>query len=166
MKTTLIIASILATAFGAPALSPATRRQADDNLQSFTGALGGIEATPVTDSGNAARPFQVKGDAFVNIGAALARSCDQQFNACANAANGGDATLSVSACSTQQNQCTASAQGSAVPAQGNANANSGSAGNANASNGDSNRNAASCKKKQKTKDNAKIGNANEKQETM
>ncbi|KAF2658658.1 hypothetical protein K491DRAFT_565342, partial [Lophiostoma macrostomum CBS 122681] len=72
------------------------------NLQPFTGALGGITATPVQNSGDAKRPFLVKGDTFVNIGAALQRSCDQQFNACANAANGGDATLSVSGCSTQK----------------------------------------------------------------
>lgn len=48
------------------------------NSQSFTGALGGVEATPVLDSGNADRPFDVNGDTFVNIGAALQRSCDQQ----------------------------------------------------------------------------------------
>ncbi|KAF2845625.1 hypothetical protein T440DRAFT_407557 [Plenodomus tracheiphilus IPT5] len=102
MKTTFIVASLFATAFSAPTLSPAARRQAGGNLQTFTAALGGIAATAVTNSGNANRPFQVKGDTFVNLGAALARSCDQQFNACANAANGGDATLSVSACSAQQ----------------------------------------------------------------
>lgn len=102
MKTTLIIASLLAAAFSAPTAHPAARRQAGGNFQTFSAALGGIAATPVVDSGNADRPFQVKGDTFVNIGAALARSCDQQFNACANAANGGDASLSVSACSTQQ----------------------------------------------------------------
>jgi hypothetical protein len=61
------------------------------NSQSFTGALGGIKATPVVDSGNAARPFSVKGDTFVNIGAALQRSCDQQANGCMNLVNGGGA---------------------------------------------------------------------------
>jgi hypothetical protein len=60
------------------ALSSPIRRQ--NNLQTFQGALGGEAATPVEDSGNADRPFQVGGDTFVNIGAALARSCDQQFN--------------------------------------------------------------------------------------
>lgn len=101
MKSTFIIASLVAIAVGAPASAP-HGRQAGGNFQTFTAALGGISATPVVDSGNADRPFQVKGDTFVNIGAALARSCDQQFNACANAANGGDKTLSVAACSTQQ----------------------------------------------------------------
>lgn len=96
MKLTTVIFAIFAVALGAP-----TCRQAS-NKQTFTSALGGIAATPVQDSGNADRPFQVKGDTFANIDAALARSCDQQFNACANAANGGDATLSVAQCSTQK----------------------------------------------------------------
>ncbi|KAH8725145.1 hypothetical protein GQ44DRAFT_749854 [Phaeosphaeriaceae sp. PMI808] len=77
------------------------------NSQSFTGALGGIAATPILDSGNDARPFQVKGDTFVNLAAALQRSCDQQFNACANAANGGAANLSTQQCQTQKNACSA-----------------------------------------------------------
>jgi hypothetical protein len=102
MKSTLIIASLIAATLGAPTYLPTWRRQAGGNFQTFTGALGGIAATPVTDSGIANRQFQVKGDTFVNIGAALARSCDQQFNACANAANGGDAALSVTQCSAQK----------------------------------------------------------------
>jgi hypothetical protein len=60
------------------ALSSPIRRQS--NLQTFTSALGGEAATPVEDSGNADRPFQVGSDTFVNLAAALARSCDQQFN--------------------------------------------------------------------------------------
>ncbi|KAI8943267.1 hypothetical protein NX059_001286 [Plenodomus lindquistii] len=142
MKTTLIIASLFAAAFSAPTSSPVARRQAGGNLQTFTGALGGIAATPVEDSGNADRPFSVKGDTFANLSAALARSCDQQFNACANAANGGDATLSLADCSAQQDQCTAGAQGDAAAqgnAGGNANAN---AGNANANAGNANNNNA------------------------
>ena len=75
------------------------------NSQSFTGALGGIAATPITDSGNEDRPFQVKSDTFVNIGAALQRSCDQQFNACANAANGGDGAFSTQECQAQKGEC-------------------------------------------------------------
>ncbi|KAF2468557.1 uncharacterized protein BDR25DRAFT_373144 [Lindgomyces ingoldianus] len=77
------------------------------NSQKFTGALGGIAATPVLDSGNADRPFSVKGDTFVNIGAALQRSCDQQFNACANAANAGAVDFSSSDCQDQKTQCSA-----------------------------------------------------------
>jgi hypothetical protein len=93
----MIIASLMALAFAAPM----TKRA---NSQTFTGALGGIAATPIEDSGNPDRPFQVKADTFVNLGAALQRSCDQQFNACANKANGGDKTLSLSACSEQQSK--------------------------------------------------------------
>ena len=96
MKSTIIAFALFAAAFGAP-----TRRQTG-NLQTFTGALGGIAATPVQNSGDAKKPFQVKGDTFVNLSAALARSCDQQFNACANAANGGDKTLSVAQCTSQK----------------------------------------------------------------
>ncbi|KAK7185228.1 hypothetical protein PSPO01_08745 [Paraphaeosphaeria sporulosa] len=102
MKTNAIMCTLLAVALAAPA-APYSKRQGQ-NFQTFTGALGGISATPVTDSGNPDRKFQVKGDTFVNIGAALQRSCDQQFNACANKANGGDKTLSVSACSDQKSK--------------------------------------------------------------
>ncbi|ORX95143.1 hypothetical protein BCR34DRAFT_629077 [Clohesyomyces aquaticus] len=77
------------------------------NNQAFTGALGGIAATPVEDSGDAKRPFQVKGDTFVNLAAALQRSCDQQFNACANAANAGGVAFSSADCQAQKTQCSA-----------------------------------------------------------
>ncbi|KAF1962278.1 hypothetical protein CC80DRAFT_512530 [Byssothecium circinans] len=111
MKTTIILSTLFTLALSAPTVYQPTRRQ--NNAQSFAGALGGIAATPVLDSGDAKRPFSVKGDTFVNIGAALQRSCDQQFNACANAANGGDETLSVAACSDQKTQCSAAGQGAA-----------------------------------------------------
>ncbi|KAF2655209.1 hypothetical protein K491DRAFT_599343 [Lophiostoma macrostomum CBS 122681] len=74
------------------------------NSQTFTGALGGVAATPVDDSGDAKKPFSVKGDTFVNLSAALQRSCDQQFNACANLANGGDQTISVADCTAQKGE--------------------------------------------------------------
>ncbi|KAF2193416.1 hypothetical protein K469DRAFT_550431 [Zopfia rhizophila CBS 207.26] len=74
------------------------------NSQAFAGALGGVEATPVLDSGNPDRPFEVNGDTFVNIGAALQRSCDQQFNGCANLANGGDETISTADCQAQKGE--------------------------------------------------------------
>ncbi|KAF2122873.1 hypothetical protein BDV96DRAFT_9500 [Lophiotrema nucula] len=119
MKTA-IIATLIALAAARPYVTRA-------NLQTFTGALGGIAATPVEDSGNPDRPFQVKGDTFVNIAAAFQRSCDQQFNACANAANGGDKTLSVSACSDQQTQCNAAAQSANTANTGNAANNAGNA---------------------------------------
>jgi hypothetical protein len=74
------------------------------NAQSFTGALGGIEATPILDSDNEDRPFDVNGANFVNIGAALQRSCDQQFNGCANAANGGNGNFSTADCQAQKSE--------------------------------------------------------------
>ncbi|KAF2247903.1 hypothetical protein BU26DRAFT_505683 [Trematosphaeria pertusa] len=84
------------------------------NAQTFAGALGGVEATPVLDSGNADRPFDVAGDTFVNIGAALQRSCDQQFNGCANLANGGAADFSTSDCQAQKDECSAASAGAAA----------------------------------------------------
>lgn len=104
MKTATVLSALLAVALGAPSVNDALYRRQGQNFQTFTGALGGIAATPVTDSGDAKRKFQVKGDTFVNVAAALQRSCDQQFNACANKANGGDKTLSVSACSDQKSE--------------------------------------------------------------
>ncbi|KAI9759266.1 MAG: hypothetical protein M4579_002475 [Chaenotheca gracillima] len=101
-----------ASATGAAAASTtsaaATSQAAGGNLQTFTGSLGGA-ATPVTDSGDAKRPFQVKADTFVNVGAALQRSCSQQFNACANAANSKAIASSVGDCQTQEEQCNAAA---------------------------------------------------------
>jgi hypothetical protein len=83
-------------------LSVPTKRQ--NNLQPFAGAVAGIAATPIEDSGNPDRPFQVGGDTFVNLGAALQRSCDQQFNACANEANGGG-DVDVASCAAQKGMC-------------------------------------------------------------
>ncbi|KAF4596583.1 hypothetical protein EYR38_007970 [Pleurotus pulmonarius] len=57
----------------------------DGNLQTFSGALGGVEAPPVTDAGNGR--FQVQGNTFNNLRDALTRSCDLQVNDCSNAAN-------------------------------------------------------------------------------
>jgi hypothetical protein len=104
MKTAAILSAIFVAALGAPAPQDYLPKRQGQNFQTFAGALGGVAATPITDSGNADRKFQVKGDTFVNLGAALQRSCDQQFNACANKANGGDKTLSVSACSDQKSK--------------------------------------------------------------
>ncbi|KAF1836132.1 hypothetical protein BDW02DRAFT_567331 [Decorospora gaudefroyi] len=75
------------------------------NAQSFTGALGGIAATPILDSGIEDRPFAVKADTFDNLGAALQRSCDQQFNGCANEANGGNPEFSTQDCAAQKGMC-------------------------------------------------------------
>ncbi len=73
------------------------------NVQLFTGTLGGPPPPVVSSSGE--RPFSVNGDTFVNIGAAVGRSCDIQHNACANAANGGSLSGGVGQCDTQDQAC-------------------------------------------------------------
>ncbi|KAF7952336.1 uncharacterized protein EAE97_001833 [Botrytis byssoidea] len=84
--------------------SPATSSSAGSSAS----ALGGIAAPPITNSGDSARPFSVNGNTFVNEAAALQRSCDIQFNACADAFNGGKANgFSMSDCQTQENSCLA-----------------------------------------------------------
>jgi len=78
------------------------------NLQTFAGALGGA-APAVTPGG---RGFEVANNAdFLNLSAALGRSCDVQHNACANAANSNkDAGFAVSDCETQNSACRAGIQ--------------------------------------------------------
>jgi hypothetical protein len=69
------------------------------------GTLGG-PCPPVTSSTDKRRPFAVNGNTFVNSGAAVQRSCDIQFNACADAANGGKLPgKTVGDCQTQKNSC-------------------------------------------------------------
>ena len=75
------------------------------NVQSFTGALGGIAPAVVSSAGD--RPFTVNGNTFVKAGAAIQRSCDIQHNACANAANSGSIEVSVADCDAQQATCAA-----------------------------------------------------------
>ncbi|KAI0174312.1 hypothetical protein BJ166DRAFT_620829 [Pestalotiopsis sp. NC0098] len=80
------------------------------NLQTFTGALGGASADPITNSGNTERPFEVDGDTFPDFSTAAGRSCDNQKNACAKVANsqqGG--SLQVSDCDQQNTECKAAA---------------------------------------------------------
>ncbi|KZT41284.1 hypothetical protein SISSUDRAFT_353536 [Sistotremastrum suecicum HHB10207 ss-3] len=74
------------------------------NLQTFTGALGGIAAGPVTQSG---KEFVAGGNKFQSKANALTRSCDIQHNACADAANkaGNKGALTVAACGAQQEEC-------------------------------------------------------------
>ncbi|KAF5360530.1 hypothetical protein D9756_004744 [Leucocoprinus leucothites] len=81
------------------------------NLQTFSGALGGATAPPVTAGG---KGFIVNGSEFLNIGAALGRSCDVQHNQCANVANsqaGRSSGLTVGQCDQQNNACRAAATG-------------------------------------------------------
>jgi hypothetical protein len=86
--------------------SSSSSAAAGQNLQSFTGALGGISAPPVVVGG---RGFTVQGNSdFLNLSAALGRSCDVQHNQCANAANSNkSAGFSVSDCDQQDTQCRA-----------------------------------------------------------
>jgi len=77
------------------------------NLQTFTGALGGVLASPITDSGNAARPFLVQGDTFSDFASAGSRSCANQHNICADLANNGTGSFTVSECDDQSTTCVA-----------------------------------------------------------
>ncbi|KAK0187979.1 hypothetical protein F5146DRAFT_1113137 [Armillaria mellea] len=100
-------ASVAAVAASSAAASTNIAARSNGNLQTFTGALGGTAAPAVTAGG---RGFVVEGsDDFLNVGAALTRSCDIQHNACANAANSGSAGISVSDCDAQSAQCKAAA---------------------------------------------------------
>ncbi|KAI0784250.1 hypothetical protein C8Q75DRAFT_795160 [Abortiporus biennis] len=98
-----------ATSSAAAATSTAASTATGGNLQTFTGALGGVTPPAVTALGNG--QFQVDGNsAFNDLSNALTRSCDVQHNKCANAANasGNKGDLTVSACGDQQTQCNAS----------------------------------------------------------
>jgi transcription initiation factor TFIID subunit 15 len=71
-----------------------------------SGSLGG-SAPLVTASGNADRPFEVNGNTFVAAANAVERSCDIQFNTCADLANSGKLNgKTVSDCTTQKASCT------------------------------------------------------------
>lgn len=106
------------------AAAPAATGNADttpatsSNLQTFTGDLGAA-ADPITNSGDAKRPFEVNGATFVNFAAAAARTCDIQFNACANAANGGQG-IAFADCNTQKTACGAAQSSAAVTSFGTA----------------------------------------------
>jgi hypothetical protein len=54
------------------------------NLQTFTGALNGVVAPPITMSNVAGRPFNVQGDTFQDFQSAGARTCDKQYTGCSN----------------------------------------------------------------------------------
>lgn len=75
------------------------------NVQEFTGTLGA--AAPPVISSAVERPFNVKGSTFLNIGAAITRSCDVQKNECSNAANSGAIEGGVQQCEAQREQCVA-----------------------------------------------------------
>ncbi|OBT68592.1 hypothetical protein VE03_01747 [Pseudogymnoascus sp. 23342-1-I1] len=84
----------------------ATDATAGTNVQTFTGAIGGAAPAITETAGD--RPFTVNGNTFVNIGAALQRSCDIQNNACFNAVNSGELSGGTAQCQDQQTACNAS----------------------------------------------------------
>ncbi|KAG6367352.1 hypothetical protein INS49_001540 [Diaporthe citri] len=91
---------------GGSVLFPRQQGATGQNLQAFTGALGGIKADAVTNSGNSERPFEVDGDTFTDFNSAAQRSCDNQKNKCSQEANNGsNAGFEVSDCDSQNNQC-------------------------------------------------------------
>ncbi|KAG6844607.1 hypothetical protein H0H87_005541 [Tephrocybe sp. NHM501043] len=98
--------SISASSVSASAATVTTATPTTGNLQKFTGALGGKAAPAVTPGG---RGFVVSGsDDFLDVAAALGRSCDIQHNQCANVANsatGRSSGLSVGQCDSQNNDC-------------------------------------------------------------
>jgi hypothetical protein len=81
-------------------------RQLSD-LQTFSGALAGFAASPITNSGDPERPFSVDGETFTDFESAARRSCDNQFQECSQLANeqGGDkGEVSVGECDVQKGE--------------------------------------------------------------
>ncbi|OCH86068.1 hypothetical protein OBBRIDRAFT_856430 [Obba rivulosa] len=106
-----VAATSSAAAVASAAVPAATLAVSGSNLQTFSGALGGVNPPAVTSLSNG--QFQVDGNsAFNNLQSALQRSCDVQNNQCADAANasGNKGSLTVAACNSQQSQCNAQAQ--------------------------------------------------------
>ncbi|KAM0319250.1 hypothetical protein ACHAPQ_010383 [Fusarium lateritium] len=91
---------------GAKATDPATQANGD-NIQSFTGTLGGPAPPVVSSTGD--KPFSVNGNTFNGANVALGRSCDIQKNACADAANSGQLDGGVQQCEEQLQECRAAA---------------------------------------------------------
>ncbi|KAF6809491.1 hypothetical protein CPLU01_02188 [Colletotrichum plurivorum] len=83
------------------------RQAGSQNLQTFTGALGGVKASPITKSNNPDRPFEVEGDTFPDFSTAANRACDNQKNKCSEAANNGAQKFDVSKCDEQATECKA-----------------------------------------------------------
>jgi hypothetical protein len=91
-------------------------RQSSD-LQTFTGSIGGFRASPITNSGDPKRKFRVEQDTFTDFKSAANRACDNQFNACSQAANeqgGNKGSFSVTECDQQKNQCRTAQQNARV----------------------------------------------------
>ncbi|KIK69648.1 hypothetical protein GYMLUDRAFT_515999 [Collybiopsis luxurians FD-317 M1] len=103
VTVTVTAATAAATTSAATAAaSPA----AGQNLQTFT---GNRSLPPAVTTGG--KGFVVTGDndgGFINLSAALQRSCSIQHNACADVANSGGG-FAVSQCDQQETQCEAAA---------------------------------------------------------
>jgi hypothetical protein len=102
---TVTVTGAAAAATGTAAATAGGAATTGTNVQTFTGTLGGAAAPIQKIAGN--RPFQVNGNTFVNVGAALQRSCDIQNNSCFNAVNSGQLTGGTAQCSQQQTACLA-----------------------------------------------------------
>ncbi|CCM02408.1 uncharacterized protein FIBRA_04506 [Fibroporia radiculosa] len=99
-------ATVIASATSAAAT--ATTTASGTNLQTFTGALGGISAPSVVANGSGFEVTTESSDPFVTLAAAIGRSCDIQHNQCADAANAdGNSSFTVGDCDTQDTQCKA-----------------------------------------------------------
>ncbi|KAK1758503.1 hypothetical protein QBC47DRAFT_143217 [Echria macrotheca] len=81
------------------------RQVQTNNLQAFTGSLGGVRASAITKSSDPGREFEVDGDTFSDFETAANRACDNQFNKCADVANSGNAGFKVGDCDKQNVQC-------------------------------------------------------------
>jgi hypothetical protein len=99
------VASAALTSVDAVQTTAAAAADSGENIQAFTGTLGGTAPPVISSTGD--RPFEVNGDTFVGSGAALGRSCDVQHNACANAANSGQLAGGVAQCEEQSTECKA-----------------------------------------------------------
>ncbi|KAK0469659.1 uncharacterized protein EV420DRAFT_55475 [Desarmillaria tabescens] len=109
--TTQAAAATTVTSAAAAAATSTAASTSGANLQTFTGALGGVTAPAVTAASDG--QFQVEGNSeFKTVQDALGRSCDVQHNQCANQANatGNQGGLTVAACTDQQTQCNAIAK--------------------------------------------------------
>ncbi|KAH7360154.1 hypothetical protein BKA65DRAFT_546885 [Rhexocercosporidium sp. MPI-PUGE-AT-0058] len=81
--------------------------RAEQNLQTFKGALGGVVAEPITSTTDPKRPFAVGSNTFTKYQDAAVRTCNNQKNACARIANGKDnpSDITVGQCDAQETDC-------------------------------------------------------------
>ncbi|KAE9403945.1 hypothetical protein BT96DRAFT_935948 [Gymnopus androsaceus JB14] len=108
---TAAAAAAATTAAATTAADAATTTDAasGQNLQTFTGDVGGSLPPAVTTGERGFVVAGETGDSFLNLSAAIQRSCSIQHNACADAVNSGTggAGVTVGDCDTQNTQCTA-----------------------------------------------------------